>query len=59
MFKDYKIAYIEKNVNTIVFDGIITKRLLEAAEQNNVKTIVGVKKGKIDESKKTKVLAFN
>ncbi len=49
----------EKKIHTIVFDGIITKRLLDAAEQKNVKTIVGVKKGRIEESKKTKVLALD
>ncbi|MBM3282034.1 MAG: DNA primase [Candidatus Diapherotrites archaeon] len=39
-----------KNVHTIVCDGIITKRLVDAAAKNNVQFIVGVKKGKIDPS---------
>ncbi len=37
----------EKNVHTIVCDGIITKRLVDAASKNNVQLIVGVKKGRI------------
>lgn len=39
-----------KNVHTIVCDGIITKRLVDAAAKSNVQLIVGVKKGKIDKS---------
>lgn len=37
-----------KGISTIVFDGIITKRLVDAAEKNGIKCIVGAKKGKID-----------
>jgi DNA primase len=40
-----------KNLHTIVCDGIITKRLVDAAEKSNVQLIVGVKKGKMDKSK--------
>lgn len=40
-----------KNVHTVVADGIITKRLYDAAEKANVQTIAGVKKGKFDEGK--------
>ncbi len=36
------------NVSSVVFDGIITKRLVEEAAKKGVKTIVGIKKGKID-----------
>lgn len=39
-----------KNVHTIVCDGIITKRLVDAAAKSNVQLIVGVKKGKMDKS---------
>lgn len=39
-----------KNVHTIVCDGIITKRLVDAAAKANVQFVVGVKKGKIGES---------
>ncbi|MDD3083608.1 MAG: DNA primase DnaG [Candidatus ainarchaeum sp.] len=34
-----------KKITTIIFDGIITKRLIETAEKNNIKNIIGVKKG--------------
>ncbi|QQR92656.1 MAG: DNA primase [Candidatus Iainarchaeum archaeon] len=40
-----------KNVHTIVADGIITKRLYDAAEKANVQLIAGVKKGKFDDGK--------
>ncbi len=46
----------EKKVECVVFDGIVTKRLLGQAEKSGIKTIVGMKKGKIEESKKVKVL---
>ncbi len=45
-----------KNAETIVFDGIVTKRLLEEAEKNGIKNLVGVKKGKIEESDKVRVI---
>jgi DNA primase len=34
-----------KKVDTIMFDGIITKRLLDVAEAKNVKNVIGVRKG--------------
>lgn len=43
---------IEKNgegIDTIVFDGIITQRLVDIANKNHVKNIVGVRKSKIEE----------
>lgn len=49
----------KQGVKTIVFDGIITKRLLEEAKKAGVKTIVGAKKGKIEESSEVKVLTIN
>jgi DNA primase len=42
-----KISAID-NVSSVVFDGIITKRLVEEAAKKGVKTIVGIKKGKIE-----------
>jgi DNA primase len=39
-----------KNVHTVVCDGIITKRLVDAAAKANVQLVVGVKRGKIGES---------
>jgi DNA primase len=37
----------KKKVHTIMFDGIITNRLVEAAEAKEVSAIIGVKKGQI------------
>ena len=44
-----------KNVSTIVLDGIVTKRLLDQAEKYKIKQVVGVKKGRIQETEKVKV----
>ncbi len=41
----------KKKVSTILFDGIITKRLLDVAEKKDVKTIVGVRKGSASSDK--------
>jgi len=46
------------NVHAIVFDGIITKRLVEEAEKHGCKYLVGIKKGKIGESQKIKTLTL-
>ncbi len=40
-----------KGVSSVVFDGIITKRLVDAADKNNVEYVVGAKKGKISAGK--------
>lgn len=44
-----------QGANAIVLDGIITKRLLQAAEKTGIKQLIGVKKGKIEESAQVKV----
>ncbi len=44
-----------KSTNSVVFDGIVTKRLLEAAEKGKIKQLVGVKKGRIEDSETVKV----
>jgi len=44
------------NIHAVVFDGIVTKRLVEAAAKNSIKIVVGVKKGKIEENEKVKVI---
>jgi len=46
------------NVHAIVFDGIITKRLTEQAAQSGIKVLVGVKKGKIEETGQVKILSM-
>ncbi len=48
----------QKNIDSIVLDGIITKRLLEEAKKHSVKYIIGVKKGKIEETKEIKTLVM-
>ncbi len=48
-----------KKVSFIVFDGIATKRLVEKAKELGVKTLVGIKKGKIGKIEGIKVLIFN
>ena len=44
-----------KTADSVVFDGIVTKRLLEAAEKGKIKQLVGVKKGRIEDSETVKV----
>ena len=39
------------SVNTVVFDGIITKRLVDTAEKIGVEYVVGAKKGKLPQTK--------
>jgi DNA primase len=46
------------NSKAIVFDGIVTKRLVDAAEQGNINYLVGVKKGKIENSGKVKIVTI-
>ncbi|MCD6108871.1 MAG: DNA primase [Thermoplasmata archaeon] len=36
-----------KNVSTIIFDGVITQRLIDIANEQNVQTIVGMKLGNV------------
>ena len=35
------------NINTVVFDGIVTQRLLDIANSKNVKEIIGIKLGNV------------
>ena len=46
-----------KDAKSVVFDGIISKRLVDAAEKAGIQEIIGIKKGKIGESK-VKTLSF-
>ncbi len=48
----------QKEVDSIIVDGIITKRLLEEAKKHSVKYIIGVKKGKIEETPEIKTLVM-
>ncbi len=47
-----------KNAHSIVFDGVITKRLFDAAEKAGAKYVVGVRKGKIEENGKVKAVTL-
>ena len=42
-----------KNINTVVFDGIITQRLLDIAKNKNIKEIVGMKLGNVGKKPKS------
>lgn len=46
----------QKEVDSIVLDGIITKRLLDEAKNHSIKYIIGVKKGKIEQTGEIKTL---
>jgi DNA primase len=45
------ISKTRKKIDTIAFDGIVTKRLVDAAEAGGVKNIVGVRKGRVSSEK--------
>ena len=53
-----KVLSSEKGIASIVFDGIITKRVLDEAKKNNIKTVVGIKKGKVIEDKDVRAIAL-
>ncbi len=42
-----------KDIQTVVFDGIITQRLLDIAHSKNIKNIVGIKMGNVVKKPKT------
>ena len=49
-----------KNINTVVFDGIITQRLLDIANNKDIKEIVGMKLGNVvKKPKSVRVLTKN
>ena len=43
-----------KNPKSIVLDGVITKRLVDAAEKAGAKYVIGARKGKIEQNEKVK-----
>ncbi len=49
----------QSNVNAVIFDGIITRRVVEEAKKNKIKYVVAVKKGKLPEEKEVKALTIN
>jgi len=48
----------KKGAETVVFDGIISKRLAELAKSRNIKTLVGVKKGKMSHIKGIELIEY-
>ncbi|MFA4907113.1 MAG: hypothetical protein WC602_02485, partial [archaeon] len=44
--------------NAVVFDGIITQKVVDTAKEQGVKFVVGIKKGKIREEKEVKSIAL-
>ncbi|PIU21430.1 MAG: hypothetical protein COT15_02270 [Candidatus Diapherotrites archaeon CG08_land_8_20_14_0_20_34_12] len=47
----------DKGIKAVVFDGIITKRLLDTCEESGVDFLVGIKKGNVKEGNKTRIIA--
>jgi hypothetical protein len=45
------VAKSRKKIDTVVFDGIVTKRLVEAAEAKGISNVVGVRKGSAESDK--------
>ena len=49
----------KNKLDAVVFDGIITQRLVELADQKGVKTVVGLKKAKLDKRGKVQVFTMD
>ena len=47
-----------KKAHAIVLDGVVTKRLVDAAQKAGAKFVVGCRKGKIEENKDVKAAAL-
>ena len=53
-----EISKTKKKVNAIVLDGVITKRLITAAEKAGTKYVIGSRKGKIEPNQNVKATAL-
>ncbi len=53
-----EIAKTKKKINAIIFDGVITKRLVDAAEKAGIKYVIGARKGKLEENKNVKAASL-
>jgi len=53
-----EISKTKKKVNAIVLDGVITKRLITAAEKAGTKYLIGSRKGKIEPNQNVKATAL-
>jgi hypothetical protein len=45
----------KKKITTILFDGIITNRLVETAEKKGIKHLIGVRKGNVTPNEKVAI----
>jgi len=45
----------KKKITTILFDGIVTNRLVETAEKKGIKNLIGVRKGNITPNEKVSI----
>jgi DNA primase len=52
------IAIKENKCASVVFDGIVTQRLVDLADAQGVSTLVGLKEGKIENKKRVKVFTM-
>ncbi len=48
-----------QDIKAVVFDGIITQKLVDTADKQNIQYLVGTKKGKVNNSKGVKLLIRN
>ena len=53
-----EISKSKKKINAIIFDGVVTKRLVSTAEKAGVGFVIGARKGKIDPSQTVKATAL-
>ena len=48
-----------ENIHTIIFDGVVTQRLVDVASDKNVKMVIGVKVGNINKKPlEMEIMAF-
>mgnify|MGYP001560027921 CR=1 FL=1 len=47
-----------KKASAIILDGVVTKRLVEAAEKAGAKFVIGARKGKIEAGQNVKAVAL-
>ena len=62
VMKEVKVRDIKKDlekakdIHSIVFDGVITQRLIDSASEKKIAELIGVKKGKFKDDKGVKVI---
>jgi DNA primase len=48
----------QENIHAVIFDGIVTQRLVEIAKDKNISFLVGIKHGRLGDTGKVKVLTL-